>query len=344
MLASVRGAIAIALTIVTSNGFAQETATKENFAARDSLGTLADPNPDAAACLQGFAWQPSAFDVSLETFEQDATPRRVQFPSPLDTGNATNDRVTMMWYVAKDAQGNDLNRPAVLVAHESGSGMTVGRLVAKTLSLYGVHAFLIHLPHYGQRRDRSINVSEQDVVKTMRQAVVDVRRGRDAIAVLPNIDTRQIGLQGTSLGGFVAALAGSLDRGFDNVYITLAGGDFHSLLTNGVKDAAKMRQRLADAGYTGEKLRQLVQQVEPLRIAHRLQPEKTWMFTGSEDRVVPLANAEALAQAAKIGADHHLIVPANHYTAILYFPTIIDVIVRQSLPAEEIPEALKSAS
>ncbi|QDV67703.1 Alpha/beta hydrolase family protein [Rosistilla carotiformis] len=342
MLGPVRIAITFAMSLMTTLASAQEVGSQKTFPARDSLAALDDPSPDAADCLRGFAWQNAAFDVQLES--DDATLRSVRFPSPLDTGNPINDRVTMKWYVAKDKDGNVLHRPAVLVAHESGSGMTVGRLVAKTLSLYGVHAFLIHLPHYGDRRDRSIKPENQDVVTTMRQAVVDVRRGRDAIAVLPDVDTSYIGLQGTSLGGFVAALAGSLDGGFDKVYITLAGGDFHSLLVNGTNEAAKMRQKLADAGYSGDKLKQLVQQVEPLRIAHRLTPEQTWMFTGSEDKVVPFANAMALAKAAKISAEHHVIVPANHYSAILYFPTIIDLIVRESLPADVIPAALKSDS
>ncbi|WP_417734522.1 dienelactone hydrolase family protein [Rosistilla oblonga] len=344
MLVPVRIAIMFGVALTATWAVAQETDASKTYTARDSLSALDDPSLDAADCLKGFAWQPSSFEVTVETSDDDATPRTVRFASPLDTGNPINDVVTMKWYVAKDPDGATLHRPAVLVAHESGSGMTVGRLVAKTLSLYGVHAFLIHLPHYGDRRDRSIRPENQEIVKVMRQAVVDVRRGRDAIAVLPDVDADHIGLQGTSLGGFVAALAGSLDSGFDKVYITLAGGDFHGLLVNGEKDAAKMRQRLADAGYTGDKLKQLVQQVEPLRIAHRLVPDRTWMFTGSEDRVVPFANAQALAKAAKLSDDHHVIVPANHYTAILYFPTIIDVIVRQSLPADAIPAALKSDS
>ncbi|QDS87510.1 Alpha/beta hydrolase family protein [Rosistilla ulvae] len=344
MRGPVRTTTAILFALIANWAGAQDAGTLETFAARDTLSALQDPSSDATACLEGFAWPTANFDVTVETVDGDASPRSVRFPSPLDTGNPINDRVTMKWYVAKGPQGETLNRPAVLVAHESGSGMTVGRLVAKTLSLYGVHAFLIHLPHYGDRRDRTLKPEDQDVVKTMRQAVVDVRRGRDAIAVLPDVDASHIGLQGTSLGGFVAALSGSLDDGFEKVYITLAGGDFHSLLTNGVNEAAKMRQKLADAGYTGEKLRQLVQQVEPLRIAHRLDPQRTWMFTGSQDRVVPMANAQALAKAAKISAEHHVIVPANHYSAILYFPTIIDLIVRQSLPADAIPAALKSDS
>lgn len=58
----------------------------------------------------------------------------------------------------------------------------------------------------------------------LKQAVADVRRARDAAASLPLISGRVFGVQGTSLGGFVTSTAGGLDKGFDRVFILLAGG------------------------------------------------------------------------------------------------------------------------
>ena len=41
---------------------------------------------------------------------------------------------------------------AVVVVHESGRGMTVGRVIARGLHSHGLHAFMLHLPGYGARR------------------------------------------------------------------------------------------------------------------------------------------------------------------------------------------------
>ncbi|MDA1166512.1 MAG: acetylxylan esterase, partial [Planctomycetota bacterium] len=101
----------------------------------------------------------------------------------------------------------------------------------------------------------------------MRQAVADVRRARDAVAVLPMVDKSRISLQGTSLGGFVSATSGALDDGYDNVFLMLAGGELYDLIQNGKKDAAKVRERLEKAGLSGEKLRELTLTIEPTRVA-----------------------------------------------------------------------------
>ena len=132
------------------------------------------------------------------------------------------------------------------------------------------------------------------------QSIADVRRARDAIAVLPDVDAGRIGIQGTSLGGFVTALAASLDQGFSAVFVMLAGGDLADVIRNGKQDTAKLRRALAKAGYTDDKLDQVLRAIEPTRIAHRLDPRRTWIYSGELDRVVPIRNAEALAKAAKL--------------------------------------------
>ena len=128
---------------------------------------------------------------------------------------------------------------AIVVVHESGSNMAVGRLFARSLRAYGLHTFLIHLPYYGERATAGRDWDRVDFLPTMRQAVADVRRARDAAAGLPDVEPGRIGLQGTSLGGFVAALAGSLDGRFSAVFIMLAGGNLDDLVANGRQDTAK---------------------------------------------------------------------------------------------------------
>ncbi|MFV0445146.1 MAG: C45 family autoproteolytic acyltransferase/hydrolase [Planctomycetaceae bacterium] len=293
------------------------------FHARDTLDTGDEPNPDAAQCLAGLCWPRSEFEVELQPVVDDQGDALVRFPSARPSGDARNDLVAMEWYQAGDPQGNLVPAPAVVVVHESGRKMVVGRMIARMLRAKGVHTFLLQLPYYGERRGPTGRPSGAAMVAGMRQAIADARRARDAIAVLPNIQADHISLQGTSLGGFVAATAAGLDHGYDNVIILLAGGNLYNVLMEGQKDAAKFRTELTRTGLTDEQVQSLLREIEPLRLAHRINSDRTWLFSGKYDDVVPPQSSHALATAAKLNGSHHTELLANHYSGIVLLPFIV---------------------
>lgn len=315
---------AVAATVLLPTVARCELPTAERtVVARDSLSIAGLESDAARPMLESLRWQPIEFSVSFEIHPNRGYDRLVRFPSPHPNGDANNDSVSMEWYAVRDDDGNIVDAPAVVVVHESGSGMEVGRLFARGIQANYMHAFMIHLPYYGARRGDRNRPDGSTFLRRAKQGVGDVRRARDAIAALPHIDNTNIGLQGTSLGGFIAATTAGLDDAYDNVFIMLAGGDLNGLLEKGERAAAKLRKNLANAGYEGEKLRRLLWQVEPTRLAHRINRDRTWLYSGTLDRVVPLENAEILAKAAMLPDGHHVLVEANHYSAIAYFPTIL---------------------
>ncbi|QEG00129.1 esterase [Stieleria maiorica] len=301
----------------------------KSFKAADSLDIGHEPSEDALACLNGLTWKPSPFETECNAPDRLRGDVTVRFPSPIDTGDPQNDLVSMEWYIARDQQQRPKRAGAVVVVHETSSSMAVGRMFAHGFQHCGFHAFLIHLPHYGKRRIDGQKPDDAFFFSAMRQAIADVRRARDAVASLPVVDPDCISLQGTSLGGFVSATAASIDNGYDNVFITLAGGDLLNVIENGAKDAAKVRARLERAGLVGDQLRSLVHQIEPTRIAHRLDPDRTWIYSATLDTVVPMSSANALATAAKLNSSHHVKLLANHYSGIIYLPAIIDQMRKQ---------------
>jgi dienelactone hydrolase len=207
--------------------------------------------------------------------------------------------------------------------------MPVGKLFARLFAGQGVHAFLVQLPNYGLRRTAKQKPTGDQFLVAMRQGIADVRRARDAVAVLPGVDPTRISVQGTSLGGFVASTAAGIDRGFEQVFIMVAGGDLHSMLLRGQREAAELRERLEQAGFTGDKLRELMWAVEPTRLAGRLDPQSTWLYSAEYDTVVPMANALALKNAARLPDDHHMRLPGDHVTTIVYVPMILDHVVKR---------------
>ena len=289
----------------------------------DTLATGEDPNEDAQQCLAGLCWDCGTFDVAIEKADGNNGDLRVRFPSPLPAGPACNRDVWMEWYQARDGEGEVCRGPACVVVHESGSGMTVGRIVARGLSAHGVHALMVQMPYYGARRPKEGRAGAEMLVPAVRQAVADVRRARDATAGLPLVDASRIAVQGTSLGGFVTATVAGLDEGYDKVFILLAGGDLVGVLEKGKKDAEKVREKLSESGMTEDQIKETLHAIEPTRLAHRYRPDRTWIFSGKYDDVVPLAHCQLLADAGNLPPDHHVQMEANHYSGIIFLPMVM---------------------
>jgi len=296
------------------------------FAANDTLNIGQEQSEDARSCLEGLQWKAEQFSVRLHAPEKDRGDWLVRFPSAVPVGNDRNDSVALEWYQAKDEAGRPIKAPAAVIIHESGSNLLVGRTIAKMLRPKGVHTFLIHLPYYGVRRGPEGRPTGENLVSILKQGIADARRARDAVAALPLIDSSRIALQGTSLGGFVAATTAGLDNAYQRVFILLAGGDIHGVLMNGQRDAVKVRAEFQKTGLSDDELKQLISTIEPLRLAHRLKAEQTWLYSGAFDEVVPLQNCKRFAAAAKLPEKHHITMLANHYSGILFLPPVLQEI------------------
>jgi dienelactone hydrolase len=229
--------------------------------------------------------------------------------------------------MARGEDGQKIAAPAVVVVHESGRNMAVGRLIARGLSSLGLHAFLLQLPGYGQRVGPAADDPTQ-FLAALKQAVADVRRARDAVASLPMVQPDRIGLQGTSLGGFVTATVCGLDGGYQRKFVFLAGGNLHDVVLKGQRDAAKVRQRLQQAGLSDEQIMELARPIEPLRVAHRVDPSTTWLYSGTKDDVVPPSCCHAWATAAGLAESHHIQMPVDHYSGVTYLPKILGEIAQ----------------
>ena len=302
-----------------------EESKTSDLVALDSIPSVVnDTNEQAQRSLNELLWEPKPFEVRLESIENESF---VRFPSPINTGNEKNDQVALQWFRATGSK-TKVNQPlpAVIVVHESGRGMTVGKLIAKGIANQGIHAFMVHLPHYGVRR--SPKADEGDVAQSLKQSIADVRRAYDAIAILPEVDRARISLQGTSLGGFVAATTAGIDDRFHSIVVLLAGGDLYSVVTQGKKDAQKFRERMIAQGFDDEGIRRCLDCVEPLHLAHRVNAKRTWLYSGKFDDVVPPRNSKLFALAAKLPESHHIELEADHYSGIFQLPSVLKHIAK----------------
>jgi dienelactone hydrolase len=300
------------------------------FEAKDSLemNVLDESSDDAKRCLDGLCWEKGSFQVRIDDADQNqrrsGIDRIVRFPSPVPSGDPVNDLVAMEWYRATKKGQLVENAPAVVVVHESGRGMTVGKMIARGLSNQGVHALLLQLPTYGMRRNPANTKGEgETLIAGLKQGIADARRAFDAVRVLPQIDPQRVSIQGTSLGGFVVATTTGLDAAYHRSIILLAGGDLYGVLANGDRDAEKTRKELAKSGISMDQAKEALYSIEPLRLAHRVSAQKTWLYSGTHDTVVPPVSSKKYADAAKLPEGHHIELPADHYSGVVFLPSVI---------------------
>jgi len=306
------------------------------FQARDTLVSDVEPQPDAADCLAGLRWKAGEFSVRATAAREDSD-WLLRFPSPLPSGDATNDAVALEWFMHRDADGRPAKAPGMVVVHESGRGMVAGKLLARGLRHMGCHTFLLHLPGYGARTT-AITGDMKQVFPGLRQAIADARRARDAVAALPFVDATRIGICGISLGGFVTSTVVGLDHGYDRGFILLAGGHLEDVIFKGERDAATLRRQLKVAGVSDAEIRAAVHTIEPLRLAHRTNASNVWLFSANKDEVVPPACSTAFAKAANLPPAHHVEYAAGHYSAAFYLPLILRRIGEVMLDLPPLPD------
>jgi dienelactone hydrolase len=277
--------------------------------------------------LQRSDWTPRSFSATLETLKN----RRhvtLRYPSPRPIGIAQNDRVVLEWYPATGRHHvSDRPTPAILCLHILDGRMLVARAIARAASYQGIHGFVMHMPGYGERgRDarRAMKLFEARAW----QCIADLRRSHRLIAQLPGIDPRRIWLQGTSLGGMMAALGAAAEPGFAGHFFVLAGGGLPSMLENGEFDSAKVRHAFERSGISNDQMESILSRVDPARLGEHIDAARTWMFNARDDRVVPATNARILAQSIGITEKQHIWFPGGHYTIALFMPAVLDAMWR----------------
>lgn len=302
-------------------------AATPTFEVSDSLDVGLDVEPDATAraMLADLVWEPGTFRVTREDPPRGSGVHAIlSFASPRPRGLANQDRVTLQWYAARDESGAVVEAPAVLLVHSMHPDLLLARMIARGLSAKGVHAFVIEMPGYGRRVDQPRRALGVTALLHGRQGVADIRRGRDVIAALRQVEEGRVSIEGTSMGGFAAATAAALDGAFDRVFLVLTGGDAFDAISQGHKDAAVLRASMARAGYADEKLRALLAPIEPLPLAHRLDPARTLLFSARHDTVIRPRNADRLAESIGLPADRHVRFDGNHYSALLLLPGVVE--------------------
>lgn len=251
---------------------------------------------------------------------------RVTFPSPVESEHAENNTVHCEYYhPIKPGR-----YPATIVLDITGGDQSLSRLIATYLAQNNVSALFVQMAYYGPRRPpgsklRLLSTNIPQTMAAVRQTVLDIRVAAAWLASRPEVDPGRIGILGTSLGSFMAALTAETEPRFDRVVILLGGGGLVDAFYDHPQ-ARPYRRMYELFGGTKDKVKELLAPVDPLTMADRLRGRNVLMMCASRDEIVPPSAAKALWE--KMARPKILWYDTTHYGAVLFIPRILPEVVR----------------
>ena len=277
------------------------------------------PRSDEASLPQPFQLDRHTFSFEQKPISTSARAMRlstVTFPSPVVTPHANNNTVHCEYFCPTSAG----EKPGVIVLHILGGDFDLARLFCRALASRGVAALFLKMPYYGERRQedspaRMISMDPHETVRGMTQAVLDIRQAAGWLAAQEEIDARQLGIMGISLGGITGALAASLEPRFSKACFMLAGGEMGEVAWTST-EMAPLRKRWTESGGSKEDLFAALKVVDPVTYAKPIAGRKILMLNASRDEVIPPACTRALWRA--FGEPEIVWWDAGHYSAVRY--------------------------
>jgi cephalosporin-C deacetylase-like acetyl esterase len=248
-------------------------------------------------------------DNGVEVFE-------VTFPSPVKSPHAENNTVHAEYYRPKQKKPF----PCVIVLDITGGDQTLSRLIARHLAQNGVGGLFVQMAYYGPRRPPGSNLRllsyDLDHSKAaIRQTVLDLRCATAWMEARPEIDAKKLGIMGTSLGSFMAALTAEMEPKLGRLTVLLGGGGF----IDGYWDhpqVVNFRKVYESLGGTKKMAQDVIADVDPITYAGLLKDRKVLIIAAKNDEIVPPKMAENLWNAT--GQQRIIWLNAGHYSAAIF--------------------------
>jgi dienelactone hydrolase len=280
---------------------------------------------------------PERYRLDEHTFTWEMEPQRVlastgvaiyhiRFPSPITTETKENNTVHAEYYRPK----GDGPFPGVIVLDITAGDQNLSRLIAAHLANRGIAGLFVQMAYYGPRRPAGsdLRLLSPDVPRSMaaiRQTVLDVRRASAWLENRPEIDPKQLGIMGTSLGSFIATLTAESEPRFGKAAVLLGGGGLVDAYYDDPRGLA-FRKLWEALGGTKERMKEIIAPVDPITYAANLKERKLLILAAKRDDIVPPKAAEALWEAT--GKQKIVWFNCTHYGAALYLLPALDHLTR----------------
>jgi hypothetical protein len=277
-------------------------------------------------------------NVRPETLAQEAaikrlaaegkTPRAqfLRFTSPERTPYPENDQVNARWYPAPEHKDPKRPKQAIVVLPQWNADAFSHNALCSIFNKFGVSALRLSKPYHDIRRPSELERSDYAVsanigrtLSACRQAVVDIRCCMDW---LEEQGYEHFGVLGTSLGSCYGFLASAHDKRIRVNAFNHASTAFGDVVWAG-QSTRHVKQALADAGLTQDRIRALWSAVSPVSYYDRIMrpevdgPKKQVLLVYADyDLTFPKEYSLQVVEAFKrIGLNFRArVLPCGHYT------------------------------
>jgi dienelactone hydrolase len=279
---------------------------------------------DQADVAERFRLAPTEFTYQLklkrELVVSGIDIYELTFPSPVKTKYESNNTVYADYYLPK-GKGPF---PGVIILDILDGSQVVSRGIATVLASHGIAGLCVQMPYYGPRRPvgekvRLLSTNIPQTMEGIRQTVLDNRCAVAWLESRPEIDKKKLGIHGTSLGSFMAALTAAAEPRLNNVSLMLGGGGLVDAYWDHpqAKQYREIARKLgADDDTSKEFMKRLIAPADPITYADQLKKRNLLMIAASRDDIVPPSAAKALWEAT--GKPKIIWLNTTHVGAALY--------------------------
>lgn len=277
------------------------------------------PNDDQKSTPERYRLQEHKFDFEMikkgDLITCEGTLYHLTFPSPVESAVKENNTVHADFYLPK----SDKPVACAILLDITAGDTKVPKIIAAHLAQHGIASLFIQMPYYGPRRPpgcekRLLSTDYKHSIEAVRQTVLDIRRAAGWMESRKELDSKRLGVVGTSLGSFMGTLAAEMEPKLRRVAVLLGGGGLVDAYYEDPR-AADLRKMWEFLGGTKDKLKQMFAPVDPLTCAENLKDRKLLIVAAKKDDIVPPKMAEALWNAS--GRQEIVWFDANHFTAAL---------------------------
>src|SRR6266568_7175979 len=270
-----------------------------------------------------------AKDAAIKQLAVDGKTQKAQFlrfTSPERTPYPENDLVNARWYPAPKHQDPKRAKQAIVIMPQWNADAFSHNSLCTIFNRMGISALRLSKPYHDIRRPLELERSDYAVsanigrtLSACRQAVVDIRCCLDW---LEEQGYEQFGVLGTSLGSCYAFLASAHDPRIRVNAFNHASTAFGDVVWAG-QSTRHVKQALADAGLTQERVRELWSAVSPCSYYEKIVSaeaagslKKVLLIYANYDLTFPKEYSLQVVEAfERVGLNFEKrVLPCGHYT------------------------------
>jgi dienelactone hydrolase len=250
---------------------------------------------------------------------------RLRFPSPVKSATPENNTVHAEYY--RPAGKGPF--PGVIILDITAGNQMLSRHIATYLAANGVAGLFVQMAYYGPRRPagsrlRLMSPNLKQTSAAVTQTVLDLRVAAAWMESRSELDSKRLGILGTSLGSFLSALAGEMEPRLGRVGVLLGGGGFVDGYA-GHPLAKKWFALFESLGGNRDVIKKMLAPLDPITCAANLKERKLLILAASRDDIVPPSMAKMLWEAS--GKQKLIWYDATHYSAAIHIADALEKIL-----------------